>query len=79
MNNIELEQRIKKTMSVIFDTDIESINEQSSPETLEKWDSLGHMNLVVALEEEFNLQLTEEQMLQIMDYKMIVELLTKIV
>ena len=49
-----MEQRIKNVMASIFKVDISEIDENISPDTLENWDSLGHMNLIVALEEEFD-------------------------
>ena len=43
-----------------FWNDAEEINEESSPDTIESWDSLRHMNIVIALEEEFNVQFDTE-------------------
>jgi acyl carrier protein len=37
------------------------INDDSSPETIETWDSLQHMNLILSLEETFDLQFSDEQ------------------
>ena len=34
---------------------------QSSPETIPTWDSLQHLNLVLALEQEFRIQFTPEE------------------
>jgi acyl carrier protein len=55
-----MENRIKKVMSDVFDIDIESINNDSSPDNIENWDSLKHMNLIVALEEEFEIEFDDE-------------------
>ena len=33
----------------------------SSPDTVESWDSVQHLNLVLALEEKFSLQLSPEE------------------
>ena len=48
-----IEVRIKQVMSDVFNIDINSINDTSSPDNIENWDSLKHMNLITALEEEF--------------------------
>jgi acyl carrier protein len=40
---------------------IESILPDSSPETIESWDSLQHLNLVLALEQEYSVQFTPEE------------------
>ena len=39
---------------------------QSSPETIPTWDSLQHLNLVLALEQEFRIQFTPEEIEQIL-------------
>lgn len=36
----------------------------SSPDTVESWDSVQHLNLVLALEEKFSLQLSPEEIEQ---------------
>ena len=55
MNN-NIEDRIKNVMSAVFEIPSEEIKDESSPDTIESWDSLKHMNLVITLEEEFNVQ-----------------------
>lgn len=47
-------------MSSVFKIDAKSIDENTVNSNVEKWDSLGHMNLVAALEEEFDIVLDEE-------------------
>ena len=48
-----MENRVKKVIAEILDIEINSINDNTSPETVESWDSLKQMNIIVALEEEF--------------------------
>ena len=60
-----MENRIKKVMSVVFEVPLKTINEKSSPETIESWDSLKHMNLVVALEEEFDIEFNDDEILML--------------
>ena len=66
-----METRIKQVMSDVLDVDIKEINEDTSPETLEAWDSLKQMNLIVALEEEFNLEFTDEEIEDLLNFKLI--------
>jgi acyl carrier protein len=66
-----MEHRLKKVMSDVLGVDINQINENSSPSTIENWDSLRHMNLIVALEEEFDLQFNEKDMLSLLNYKLL--------
>lgn len=66
-----MEERIKKIMAEILNVDQQSINEDSSVDTIETWNSLRHMNLILGLEEEFEVQFNEEQILEIMSFKLI--------
>lgn len=50
-----IENKIKKVMSTIFNIDLNEISDNSSPNNIDKWDSMAHMNLIVELEKEFDL------------------------
>ena len=73
----DLENRVKTVMSQVFNVPVEMINEASTPDSIDGWDSLKHLSLVVALEEEFDVQLDDEQMMEMMDYSSIVNVLSK--
>lgn len=45
----------------MFGEDIAVITAETSPKTLESWDSLQHLNLVLALEESFGVQISPEE------------------
>jgi acyl carrier protein len=65
------EHLLKQIMSTIFDIDSSTINEESSMDNLNNWDSLRHMNLVLALEEEFNVWIPDEDAGNITSFKLI--------
>ena len=67
----ETREKIKNVMSAVFSIDADSINENSSPDNIEEWDSLRHLNLAVALEEAFNIELSEEDIMELMNFKLI--------
>lgn len=71
--------RIKKVMADVLGIDEASITESSSPDTIKNWDSLRHMNLIVALEEEFDVQFDETEMAEMTSFTAIVQALTKLV
>jgi len=58
-NNIE--NRIKNVMAAVFELTVDKINDNASPDTIESWDSLKHMNLIIALEEEFNITIPDDE------------------
>ena len=64
-------ERILNVMSIAFETPLEKINENSSVDNVENWDSLKHMNLVIALEEEFEISIPDEEVGNIISYKLI--------
>ena len=45
---------VEGVVSRVFGVDVD---EDSSPETVEGWDSMGHLNLVAALEKSFNVSI----------------------
>ena len=56
-----LDERIQGIFSDVFGIPREAISPDSSPETIDTWDSLQHLNLVLALEQEFQVQFTAEE------------------
>jgi acyl carrier protein len=66
-----LKQRIIKVMGEVFGIDQAGIGEDASPGTIEQWDSLKHMNLIVALEEEFEVRLPDDSIYEMIDYKLV--------
>jgi len=51
-----MSSKLYEIMAKVFDVDVSEINDQSSPETIERWDSFHGLALVDALENEFNVQ-----------------------
>jgi len=71
-----MESRIKKVMSDVFNIGVDSINNDSSTDNIENWDSLKHMNLIVALEEEFEVEFDDEEIVDSMNYALILNILS---
>lgn len=44
---------------------------------IEAWDSVGHMSLIAALEDEFNIQLDTDDIIDMSSYEKAVEILKK--
>jgi acyl carrier protein len=74
-----MEERIKNVMAQLFGVAPESITPSSSPETISRWDSLGHMNLCAALEEEFKVEFDTDQVVGMTNYKAVVEAVGRLV
>jgi acyl carrier protein len=59
MENID--ERIKDVMAGVFGVDVDTLNEESSQDNVEGWDSIKHLDLIVSLEEEFSVSIPLEE------------------
>lgn len=69
MENIE--ERIKDVMSAVFEIDADLINEESSQDNIENWESIKTLDLIVALEEEFGVTIPLEEVGNMTNFKYI--------
>ncbi len=67
--------RIRSIFSDIFQVPLEEVTAQSSPDTIPNWDSLQHLNLVLALEQEFHIQFTPEEIEELLSVELVAALL----
>lgn len=65
-------------ISQIMDIPAEQVGEDASMDTLAAWDSVRHMNLVLALEEEFGVEFTPDQTTALVSSRAIVDVLQAI-
>ncbi|MCR8632381.1 acyl carrier protein [Paenibacillus radicis (ex Xue et al. 2023)] len=72
-----MEQRIKEVMSKVFGLNIAAINEDSSPDTIDAWDSINHMTLILSLEQEFGIEFNDDVLDNTLDFRSILNYLSK--
>jgi acyl carrier protein len=72
-----LTSRVYGIVADVLDIPVANIGPESSPETIESWDSVNHLNLVLALEQEFQVQLEPEEIDQVNSVKQILAVLTR--
>ena len=72
------ENTLKQVMATLLTVDITAIDSEASMDTIPNWDSLRHMNLVLALEEEFKVSIPDEDAGNITSYKLIVLVLEEL-
>ena len=70
-------ERTRTITADIFGVPVDQVSPQSSPDTIETWDSINHLNLVLALEQEFGIQFTPEEIEQLLSVELIVALLAE--
>ena len=70
-------ERTREIVADIFEVPLEQVLPESSPDTIETWDSIHHLNLVLALEQEFGIQFSPEEIEQLLSVELIVALLAE--
>ena len=71
-------ERVRSVASDIFGIPADQITAASSPETIENWDSMQHLNLVLAIEEKFGVQLEPEDIEQMKNIGAVAALVEKL-
>lgn len=61
MHHDEVRSRLKKVFRDIFDDDSIEISDSTTASDIEDWDSMMHVNLVVAVEREFSIKVTTKE------------------
>ena len=55
----------------ILGIQVADINDDTSPDTTDRWDSVSHINLLIALEAEFGVELTPEDAMEMLSVRLI--------
>lgn len=74
---MKIKDRVFEVMVDVFQVSPEKITDTTAPGVLEEWDSLKHMLLLLALEEEFEVRFTDDEMAECDSAAKIVEVLNK--
>ena len=61
MNETTVETRVRHIASDTLNIPVDQMTAESSPETIEAWDSVQHLSLVLALEAQFGVQIDPEE------------------
>jgi len=72
-----LEVRIKQVMADILDLSADSIDESTAMERIDSWDSLTHVTLCLAFEQEFHVSFEVSEIESMLSYTDFVEVLEK--
>jgi len=68
-------ERVQRIVADTMQCPIEEITPASSPDTVATWDSIAHLNLVMALEQEFGIALEPEEIEQLLSVELIAALM----
>ena len=73
-----MKDRVFKVISQVLNVPLDQISEETSLDSIEGWDSLKHINIILALEEEFSVQFHEEQIMEMLNIELIFESLKEV-
>ena len=64
-------------MSNVFEIDINQISDNVSPQIIEQWTSLRHLQLIVSLENEFNVTFNNSDLFTMTNLETIIDKINK--
>lgn len=62
---MDTKSRLEKVMREVFDDEEISINDETTADDIEEWDSLTHVQLIVAVEEEFGCKFSTVEVMKL--------------
>lgn len=66
---MKMVEKFNSVLAAAFNKDLSEISDQMNSDSLAEWDSLKQMNIIVALEEEFDIYFEEDESILLKDYK----------
>lgn len=67
-----MNEKVKSIMANVFRTGIENITDDLKQKDVTFWDSLRHLNLIVELEEKFEISFEPEEIAEMTTFKMVI-------
>ena len=72
-----MKDKIKNIICDILNIKKSALSENSGIETIKQWDSLKHMQIITAIEEEYKIQFSEEDLIKSNNLKKIINSIKK--
>ncbi len=70
---MDVQGKVMQVVVNIFQVSPEKISTKTTSDDVEKWDSLNHINMILALEQEFGIRYDEEQVVSMLSVEEIIE------
>jgi len=74
-----MEDKIKEILATVLEIDQTDVNNDTNPDTVPNWDSLRHMKLVFAIEDEYDVQFSDDQIIQLTDVGKIISCIKELI
>ena len=72
-----MKERIRGVLSGVLSVPPETLSDEAGPHTIPAWDSLSHLNIVLALESEFGVTFSDEEITEMFSMALIHAILAK--
>jgi acyl carrier protein len=70
-----LKDKVFQVIATIMAAPPSSVTIEASPKTIRQWDSLKHMNLILAIEEAFGVSFSDDEVVTIEDARTLIAVL----
>lgn len=67
----DIDGRIRSVLAEVFGLNPQDVGPDTSTDTVEGWDSLHHLTVVLSLEEEFDIQFDDQETLSLVNFPLI--------
>jgi len=68
-------EKLKEILALILDINECNINNSTSFDIIDSWDSMNHMSIILSIEEEFNIKISDEEALDLTSYPLLLNFL----
>ncbi len=65
------EDKLKAVVAAMLDIDVLTVGPATNTDTVPQWDSVRHMNLVIALEEAFGITVPDDEVATLTSYRIV--------
>tara|TARA_B100001250_G_scaffold387908_1_gene385733 strand:+ start:250 stop:483 length:234 start_codon:yes stop_codon:yes gene_type:complete len=74
---VDENNKLKKVFAESLSIDIEKVVDELEYNTISEWDSVGHMGLIAAIEDEFDIMIETDDIIDMSTFKKAKEILNK--
>lgn len=73
---MDVKQKCIEVFAEVMNVDASAINDDTSPDTLEEWDSLSHVQLILGLEKGFGIEIAPDEGIDLENFKMVMDFIS---
>lgn len=77
MVDYDIIERVRQVIADLFLIELKDIDQNSSIDTIEDWDSLQHINLIMSLEQKFGIRFDVDDAAEMISFPSICDILIK--